>query len=118
VRHGQLHEVEDGAEVDVHHRVPVGERRVLDGAVTEGARGVDEHVEAAECLDRLADGARRVALVRHVGPDGERLAAAAPQLGDRLLQSLRAPADEREPRAFFGETQRRRAPDARGRARH
>ena len=72
---------ERAAQVDGEHLVEVGARELVRRARDLDTRVVDEHVDAAELLDRVGDHAHDLVLVRHVGADEH--------VADTLLAHLR-----------------------------
>src|SRR5262245_51198487 len=53
MRRRELHQMEDRAQIDVHHLVPKLESCVLNASRFQNPRSVDEHVEPAESLHSL-----------------------------------------------------------------
>jgi hypothetical protein len=66
---------EEGADVDVHHVIPVLLRELDDGRPADDTGVVEQDVDATELLDRRVDDPGHTALVREIGSDGH---AAAP----------------------------------------
>src|SRR4051812_20256410 len=82
-----------------------------EGHRAEDAGAVDEHVDAAEALDRVADEVLRRLARRDVpGPDGGALAGRV-EVGLRRLEHLRAGPAEDDRGALVEEAPRRRAAD-------
>ena len=75
-------------EVHPDHRVPLVLGRVDEHPVAHEAGVVDQHVEAAERLDRLRDHRLGVLEVGHVGTVRDRPAAHRLDLGDHLVGGL------------------------------
>ena len=95
MRHGQLHQVKDRAEVDRHHFIPKRKRRVFDAPALENARRINQHIEPAHLLTRLRHAKLALPFVRQIGCDDKSFSALPPDSGKPLL----AATNERNRRA-------------------
>ena len=97
VRHGGVGAKKRGAKVDVHHRVPVRDREIVEGSLHVDGRHVDEHVEPAE---RVNSGLHRGGTGRGIGEIGGDCDRASPGLlhegGALLGLGLRSRVGERD----------------------
>jgi len=94
VRPGSPRDQERAEEVHVHHPAELLDRQVANGAGIVDAGVVDDHVEAAEALDRRADDRRGAGLVGHRGVARDGLAAAVVDVPGDLVAGA---ADEPRP---------------------
>ena len=115
-RRAACFEREEGArEVDVHHAVPLRHRHGDHRADRAGAGRRHAVLEAAGDRRRGLHGVGDVVLVGDVARDAAHLRAVGrlgPQLGDRRVEALLAPAGERDRRAVAQQVAGGGQPDA------
>ena len=103
-------------EVDVDHRRPAVDVEARDRPDLADAGVADEHVEAAELLDRECDEALEVLALGDVrAPSRGPVAASADAVG-QFIQTLGAPRSQHDGGASLGEQQRGRLADPAARA--
>ena len=102
--------------VDVHQLPHLIGRDVVDRAGDAEAGVAHHHVEAAKSFNRAGDEAFDLVWSGHVRSHRERLTSRRDDVGGHGIEPIRAPRTERHRSAIARETQRSRAPDARGRA--
>src|SRR5262245_17780833 len=100
------HQPEWRSEVDGHHRVPDLVGRRVERAGRDRSRGIDQHIDAAERIDRGGHDLLRRIAGRHVGRTRDRPATRGPNDAGHLAQSGLVAPNQHDRRRFAPERRR------------